>query len=181
MKKYTQIFFVAILFVVIVYFRRQNGGDINTATNSSISTNTSSPDNSSQNISNQQSSGSSVNNGAASNNSSGSTGSSSANNMPMMQNSGKYKNGVYAGSIEDAYFGNVQVQATVSNGKISDISFLQYPNENSTSKQINSQAMPTLKSEALKAQSAQVDGVSGASYTSQAFQNSLDAALQKAV
>lgn len=181
MKKYTQIFFVVVLFFVIVYFRRQNGGDINTATNSSISTNTSSPDNSSQNISNQQSSGSSANNGATSNSSSGSTGSSSSNSMPMMQNSGKYKNGVYTGSIEDAYYGNVQVQATISGGKISNVSFLQYPNENSTSKQINSQAMPMLKSEALKAQSAQVDGVSGASYTSQSFQNSLDAALKKAV
>lgn len=93
---------------------------------------------------------------------------------------GKYKNGTYTGSVEDAYYGNLQVQVLISNGKISDVTFLQYPNDNHDSQFINSQAMPVLKSEAIQAQSAQVDIVSGASDSSQAFQKSLENALQQA-
>jgi uncharacterized protein with FMN-binding domain len=93
---------------------------------------------------------------------------------------GKYKNGTYTGSVADAYYGNVQVQATISGGKITGVKFLQYPNDRSTSRQINSQAMPYLQQEAIQAQSAQVDGVSGASDTSAAFMQSLAAALSQA-
>ena len=100
--------------------------------------------------------------------------------MPMMQRRGSYKDGIYAGTIEDAYYGYIQVQVSISNGSISDVSFLQYPNDNGTSIYINSQAMPVLKSEAIQAQSAQVDIVSGASDTSMAFQNSLANALSQA-
>lgn len=98
-------------------------------------------------------------------------------NQPMM---GKYKNGTYTGSTEDAYYGNVQVQAVISGGKITDVIFLQYPNDNGTSISINSQAMPLLKQEAIAAQGAQVDGVSGASSTSPAFIASLANALNQA-
>ncbi len=100
--------------------------------------------------------------------------------MPMMQTRGMYKDGTYTGSVEDAYYGYIQVQVSISNGRISDVSFLQYPNDNGTSIYINSQAMPILKSEAIQAQSAQVDIVSGASDTSMAFQNSLANALSQA-
>lgn len=99
---------------------------------------------------------------------------------PMMGLKGSYKDGTYTGSVEDAYYGLFQVQATVSNGKITDVSFLQYPSDNSTSIYINSQAMPILKSEAIQAQSSQVDIVSGASDTSIAFQRSLGKALSNA-
>lgn len=95
--------------------------------------------------------------------------------------SARYKDGTYTGSVTDAYYGNVQVQATIVGGKITDVQFLQYPNDNRTSQFVNSQAMPLLKSEAISAQSAQVDIVSGASQTSQAFQQSLSSALQKAI
>lgn len=93
---------------------------------------------------------------------------------------GNYKDGIYTGSVEDAYYGYVQVQVTVSNGLITDVSFLQYPSDNGTSRFINSQAMPMLKSEAIQAQSARVDIISGASDTSMAFQNSLSSALSGA-
>jgi uncharacterized protein with FMN-binding domain len=93
---------------------------------------------------------------------------------------GMYKNGTYTGSVEDAYYGNVQVQVAITNGKISDITFLQYPNDNHTSQSINSQAIPILITEAIQAQSANVSGVSGASATSPAFQASLSNALAKA-
>ncbi|MCL4419361.1 FMN-binding protein [Patescibacteria group bacterium] len=100
-------------------------------------------------------------------------------NMPMMQ-TGKYKNGTYTGSVADAFYGNLQVQAVISGGRITDVIFLQYPNDNSTSQYVNSQADPMLKQEAIQAQSAQVDIISGASASSQAFQQSLADALAQA-
>lgn len=102
-------------------------------------------------------------------------------NMPtQMPMRGLYKDGTYTGSAKDAYYGYIQVQATINNGLISDVTFLQYPNDNGTSRYVNSQAMPILKSEAIQAQSAQVDIVSGASDSSMAFQQSLASALAQA-
>ena len=94
--------------------------------------------------------------------------------------SGQYKDGVYTGSQGDALYGYVQVQATISGGKITDVQFLQYPSDRSTSRMINSQAMPMLKNEAIQAQSANVDIISGATDTSMAFIQSLGSALQSA-
>jgi uncharacterized protein with FMN-binding domain len=99
------------------------------------------------------------------------------NQMPMM---GSYKNGTYTGSAQDAFYGIVQVQIVVSGGRISNVTFLQYPNENSTSRFINNQAMPVLQQEAIQVQSANVNIVSGASQTSQAFITSLTDALAQA-
>jgi len=96
---------------------------------------------------------------------------------PMMKPAGKYADGSYIGSAADAYYGTVQVKAIVKNGQLADVQFLQYPNDRSNSRYINSQAMPLLTQEAIQAQSAQVDGVSGATFTSQAFQQSLATAL----
>lgn len=93
---------------------------------------------------------------------------------------GKYKTGTYVGSVADAFYGNIQVKVIISGGKITDVQFLQYPNDRPTSIQVNSQAMPLLKQEAIAAQSAQVDGISGATQTSGAFIQSLQSALQQA-
>ncbi len=93
---------------------------------------------------------------------------------------GQYVDGTYVGSTANAYYGNVQVQATVTGGKLTDVTFLQYPNDRSTSRFINNQAMPSLQSEAIQAQSANVNGVSGASDTSAAFRESLASALSQA-
>jgi len=82
--------------------------------------------------------------------------------------------------VADAYYGNVQVRATISGGKITGVTFLQYPHTHSTSVYINQQAMPYLQQEAIKAQGANVDIVSGATYTSQAFIQSLGSALAQA-
>jgi len=100
--------------------------------------------------------------------------------QPTADPTGKYKNGTYAGSVADAFYGNIQVQAVITNGKITDVIFLQYPNDNRTSQYINSQADPMLKQEAIQVQSAQVDIISGASASSQAFQASLANALAQA-
>ena len=91
-----------------------------------------------------------------------------------------YKNGTYTGSAADAYYGTIQVQATIQSGKITDVQFLQYPNDRDESVQINQAAMPQLKQEAIQAQSASVDIVSGATDSSQAFMQSLASALSQA-
>ena len=95
----------------------------------------------------------------------------------MPKRTGLYADGSYTGSAADAYYGTVQVKAIVKNGQIADVQFLQYPSDRSNSRYINSQAMPLLTQEAIQAQSANVSGVSGATFTSQAFQESLTAAL----
>jgi len=97
-----------------------------------------------------------------------------------VSNSGAFKNGSYTGSVEDVYYGNVQVKATVTGGKLSNVVFLQYPNDRNTSIRIANMAMPILKSEAIKAQSASVNIVSGATQTSGGFQKSLASALVQA-
>jgi uncharacterized protein with FMN-binding domain len=91
-----------------------------------------------------------------------------------------YKDGTYTGSEADAYYGMVQVQAVIQNGKITDVTFLEYPDHRRTSVSINRQAIPWLQQEAIQAQSAQVDLISGATLTSEAFVQSLQAALNAA-
>ena len=94
---------------------------------------------------------------------------------------GLYKDGTYTGDVTDAYYGNVQIQAVVSGGRIATVNFLQYPNDRDRSVRINSYAMPILQSEAIQTQKSQVDIVSGATDTSQAFIQSLQSALAKAI
>jgi uncharacterized protein with FMN-binding domain len=93
---------------------------------------------------------------------------------------GGYKDGEYAGPVTDAYYGLVQVKAVIQAGKITDVQFLQYPNDRRTSIRINNIAMPYLITEALQVQSAQVDIISGATLTSEAFAESLQSALVSA-
>jgi uncharacterized protein with FMN-binding domain len=93
---------------------------------------------------------------------------------------GQYKDGDYTGTEVDAYYGLVQVQATIKQGKLTDVQFLEYPNDRRTSIRINTIAMPDLQQEAIQAQSAQVDTISGATLTSEAFVQSLQVALNSA-
>lgn len=93
---------------------------------------------------------------------------------------GKYKDGTYTGSVENAYYGDLQVSTKITNGNIVDVTFNKYPDTHSTSVFINKQAVPLLKQEAIKAQSANVDVISGATYTSDAFNKSLNSALSQA-
>jgi uncharacterized protein with FMN-binding domain len=91
-----------------------------------------------------------------------------------------YRDGSYTGSVDDAQWGFVQVKAIITNGKITDVQFLQYPNDRSRSIYINSIADPQLTSEAIQAQSANVDIVTGATDSSDAFIQSLTDALSQA-
>ena len=93
---------------------------------------------------------------------------------------GRYKDGQFAGSAVDAFYGMVQVQAVIQSGKLTDVQFLEYPNDRRTSIRINRVAMPYLTSEAVQAQSAEVDVISGATLTSEAFIESLQSALNTA-
>jgi uncharacterized protein with FMN-binding domain len=72
------------------------------------------------------------------------------------------------------------VQAQVQNGRLVSVAVLQYPNDDRKSERINARAIPTLQSEALSAQSADVDTVSGATYTSDAYVKSLQSAIDEA-
>jgi uncharacterized protein with FMN-binding domain len=100
--------------------------------------------------------------------------------VPATAVSSLYRDGTYTGDVADAFYGNVQVQATIQGGKITQVKFLDYPHDRRTSQYINSQAVPWLQSEAIQAQSANVDLISGATLTSRAFVESFQAALTKA-
>jgi uncharacterized protein with FMN-binding domain len=91
-----------------------------------------------------------------------------------------YKDGQFAGAAVDAFYGMVQVQAVIQSGKLTDVQFLEYPNDRRTSIRINRVAMPYLTSEAIQAQSSEVDVISGATLTSEAFIESLRSALHTA-
>jgi uncharacterized protein with FMN-binding domain len=91
-----------------------------------------------------------------------------------------YKDGSYTGSVADAQWGVVQVKAVITHGKITDVQFLQYPNDRNRSIEINGYADPQLTTEAIQAQSANVDIVTGATDSSDAFMQSLSDALSQA-
>jgi uncharacterized protein with FMN-binding domain len=72
------------------------------------------------------------------------------------------------------------VQVIISNGKIADVKVLQYPDGNGRDQEINSYALPELHDQVIAAQSANIDGVSGATVTSRGYTQSLQAALDTA-
>jgi uncharacterized protein with FMN-binding domain len=84
------------------------------------------------------------------------------------------------GSVADTRFGPVRVEAVLSGSELVDVKVLAYPNEHPRSQEINAQALPMLHDQAVAAHSAQIDGVSGATYTSIGYQQSLQAALDAA-
>lgn len=88
--------------------------------------------------------------------------------------------GTFVGDTSQTQFGPVQVQITVSNGKITNAKALQYPSRDFRSQSISSQAIPYLVQETIAANSANIQGVGGASYTSQGWYDSLVSALAKA-
>jgi len=88
--------------------------------------------------------------------------------------------GTYAGSVVQTRFGSVQVQITVQAGKITDVTALQLTDAERKSVQISNRAAPLLRAEVLQSQSADVQTISGATVTSDAYLNSLQAALDAA-
>jgi uncharacterized protein with FMN-binding domain len=90
------------------------------------------------------------------------------------------KDGTFDGSQIQTRYGTVQVQAVISGGKIADVVPLQLTDVGSLSGEIDQQAVPMLKSEVLSSQSTNVDTVGGATYTSEGYLSSLQAALDAA-
>ena len=164
MKKYLQFIAVMGIFGVLVLFRQLKGSDAQPV----VVPPQSNPSSQDQTITSPPSSNSD-------------TSSLPTPTTPATgSSSGQYKDGTYTGPVTDAFYGNYQVQAVISGGKLTDVVFLQYPNDNPTSHSINQQASVFLKQEAIAAQSANVDIVSGASDSSQAFRQSLASALTQA-
>ncbi|MFJ6392846.1 FMN-binding protein [Streptomyces sp. NPDC091972] len=84
------------------------------------------------------------------------------------------------GAVISTQFGDTQVQVTIKSGKITDVKPLQIPSNEPQSVQISNAAIPALRQSALAKQSAAIDVVSGATYTSQSYAASLQSALDKA-
>jgi uncharacterized protein with FMN-binding domain len=90
------------------------------------------------------------------------------------------KDGTYTGDAIQTPFGNMEVAIVVSSSKITDVKVLQATDRGQRSVQISSYADPILRTEVLQAQSANVQMVSGATYTSDGYLQSLQSALDKA-
>lgn len=102
---------------------------------------------------------------------SGSTASSSSTQDTKSASS--MADGTYTGASTQTEWGPVQVQITVSSGKITNVDVLSYPDTEKKSIQINENALPTYKEEALTAQSSNIDQISGATETYKGFTGSL--------
>ena len=88
--------------------------------------------------------------------------------------------GTYTGDDVNTRFGSVQVEITVSAGQITDVTALQLTDADGRSRQISNRAEPILQSEVISAQSSNVNNVSGATYTSNAYLQSLQSAIDQA-
>lgn len=84
------------------------------------------------------------------------------------------------GPAVDTAYGPVQVQVSLRGGHVVRADATTYPQDTGRSQEINSQAVPMLDAEAVRADSARVDTVSGATFTSGGYQQSLQAALDAA-
>ncbi|WP_328667812.1 FMN-binding protein [Streptomyces sp. NBC_00328] len=88
--------------------------------------------------------------------------------------------GTVTGDSVQTRWGPVQVRITLKDGKITESTAVVYPSDNPRDQEINSYALPELRRETLAAQSAQIDSVSGATYTSDGYRQSLQSALDSA-
>lgn len=121
--------------------------------------------------------------GSAGSGTTGSSGSSGTSGSPSGSDSGSAGSsaaGTYQGTAVQTRFGSVQVQITVAAGKITDVTALQLTDDDRKSIQISNRAAPLLRSEVLAAQSADVQTISGATVTSDAYLTSLQAAIDAA-
>lgn len=86
----------------------------------------------------------------------------------------------YTGDVAQTQYGPVQVAVDVRNGKVTQVSVLQYPSGNSVDQRIAQYSLPVLNREAIATQSAHIHMVSGATYTSGGYIQSLQSALDQA-
>ncbi len=88
--------------------------------------------------------------------------------------------GTYTGAAADTRYGPVQVEITVTGGKVTAVQAVEYPQDNPRDAEINQYAVPQLNAEATAAGTAGIDTVSGATYTSEGYIASLQSALDQA-
>ena len=88
--------------------------------------------------------------------------------------------GTFTGADVPNRFGDVVVRIVLSRGNMTDVQAVTLPTDRAESAYISQQAGPLLRSEALQAQSANIDIISGATYTSESYAQSLESALKKA-
>lgn len=109
----------------------------------------------------------------------GATGGNGSGGTVSNSNGGGSANGTVTGPVEQTRFGPVQLQITFASGKISDVQALQLPSDRQRSAQISSYVAPILRQEVLSAQDAQIQLISGATYTSYAYAQSVQAILDQ--
>ncbi|MFE4514978.1 FMN-binding protein [Kitasatospora sp. NPDC056783] len=85
-----------------------------------------------------------------------------------------------SGNTVNTRYGPVQVQVTLTGSRITAVDVVKYPNSERRDREINGSALPVLNQEAISAQSARIDVVSGATYTSDGYVRSLQSALDRA-
>ena len=93
---------------------------------------------------------------------------------------GSLKKGSFTGAVSSNKWGDVQVRISVAGGKITGVAALKTPDHRPKSVRINDRAVPLLKAEVLTAQSASINNVSGATYTSDSYKVSLQSAIDQA-
>jgi len=118
--------------------------------------------------------------GSSSSSGTGSSSSGTGSSSSAGSGTSSSVSGTFAGAATQTQFGPVQVQIVVADGKITDVTALQLTDRDGRSEQISQQAAPILRQEALQAQSAKIQAVSGATYTSEGYTTSLQSAIDKA-
>lgn len=121
--------------------------------------------------------------GTSTNSGSSSTGTSSSSSNPAAtqaaQPAAKTGTVTVVGSTVQTPYGPLQLSVTFNGSKISNVQALQYPNWHGYSVQLNQYAIPQLNQQAVAANSANINGVSGATFTSQAYMQSLQSAIDQ--
>lgn len=115
----------------------------------------------------------------ASTSTTGATGATTGSGAASTSTSTTATSATATGAAEETRYGTVQVRVTVAGGRITDVTAVELTATDPHSEQINAEAVPELRSEVLQAQSAQIDGVSGATFTSDGYEASLQSALDK--
>lgn len=101
-------------------------------------------------------------------------------NLPTNTVAASYKDGSYTGQSEFTPYGIVQIAVVVNGGRITNVNFLQMPSDQRESQVRTDYSEPLLKQETIAKQSPSIDFVSGATSTSEGYQQSLQAALNQA-
>ena len=179
MKKIIYGLFATLTGLVLLFSYRTSLGEALPTSDATDSAGTaSSGSTSSGTTSNGSTSGGSSSNGSSSNGttSSGTT----SNGSTSSDTTTGLTDGTFTGAATNTRYGPVAVRITVSGGTITAVDVPEYPSGNPRDRQINERAIPILVSETIDVQSTRVHMVSGATYTSEGYLQSLQSAIDQA-